>query len=312
MAKTASRDAWGRALVELGKEKDFVVLSADLADSVRVEWFKKEYPDRFYECGIAEANMIGLAAGIASTGKKAVASGFAMFVAGRAYDQIRNSVAYSSLPVVLGATHAGISVGEDGPTHQCCEDIALMRVIPGMTVISPSDAKETTEAVKAALEMKTPVYLRLSRFPVEDTSPEDYKFELGKGVLLKEGTDVTVIATGITVCEAVEAAKLLANEGVSAAVINIHTIKPLDSELIIKCVSATESKCVVTVEEHSVIGGLGSAVAEALTEAGVAARLKRLGLNDTFGTSGKAADVIEYFGLTAPHIAKAAKELLNK
>ncbi len=310
MSKTASRDAWGKALVELGEELDFTVLTADLADSVRTEWFKKAYPDRFYDCGIAEANMIGVAAGIASTGKKAVVSGFAMFVAGRAYDQIRNSVAYSSLPVVLGATHAGISVGEDGPTHQCCEDIALMRVIPGMTVISPSDAKETKMAVKAALDANGPVYLRLSRFPVEDTSPEDYSFEIGKGVVLREGSDVTLVATGITVEQAVAAADALKEEGISAAVINIHTIKPLDSELV--CQYAEKTGKVITVEEHSIIGGLGGAVAEALAEAGCAAKLARMGLNDTFGTSGKAADVIEYFGLTAPHIVSKAKEMLGK
>ncbi|MBQ2686842.1 MAG: transketolase family protein [Clostridia bacterium] len=308
MAKTASRDAWGRTLVELGAERDFNVLTADLADSVRVEWFKKEYPDRFYECGIAEANMIGVAAGIASTGKKAVVSGFAMFVAGRAYDQIRNSVAYSALPVVIGATHAGISVGEDGPTHQCCEDIALMRVIPGMTVLSPSDAKETALCVRAAMDHNSPVYIRLSRYPVEDTTPDDYTFEIGKGVVLKDGTDVTIVATGITVEQAVAAGKLLEEKGISAAVINIHTIKPLDAELIGEYAKKTGK--IITVEEHSVIGGLGSAVAEALSESGCGAKLCRMGLNDTFGTSGKAADVIEYFGLTAPHIVKKAEEML--
>ena len=308
MADIATREAYGRALVELGKTHDFYVLSADLADSVKVEYFRKAYPERYIECGIAEANMMGIAAGIASTGVPAVASSYAMFTAGRAYEQIRNSIAYPNLHVVIGASHAGVSVGEDGASHQCCEDIALMRVVPNMTVISPCDAIEAEQATAAALlEVKGPVYLRLSRPNTPAVNPEGYKFELGKGVVLADGKDVTIVATGLMVAKAMKARELLAAKGIDAAVINIHTIKPIDAELIAEYAKKTGN--IVTVEEHSVIGGLGSAVAEVLCE-NAPCKLTRVGINDTFGLSGSSDAVLEYFGLTAEGIAEKVEKAL--
>ena len=263
--KTATRDAYGKALVELGGINDkIVVLDADLAAATKTGMFKKAYPDRFFDSGIAESNMMGVAAGLATTGYTVFASTFAMFAAGRAYEQVRNSIAYPHLNVKIGATHAGISVGEDGASHQCCEDIALMRVIPGMVIINPADDIEARAAVFAAAEYEGPVYMRFGRLAVPRIFDESYKFELGKAVTLREGSDVTIIATGLMVNEAIEAAKALADEGISAEVINIHTIKPLDKEAVIR--SAAKTGAVVTAEEHSIIGGLGGAVAEALCE----------------------------------------------
>ncbi len=300
MADIATREAYGKALVELGEKYNFYVLSADLADSVKVDYFKKAFPARYIECGIAEANMMGIAAGIASTGVPAVASSYAMFTAGRAYEQIRNSIAYPGLHVVIGASHAGVSVGEDGATHQCCEDIALMRVIPGMTVLSPCDAVEAAQATEAALLAKGPVYLRLSRPASPAVNPADYRFELGKGVVLADGKDVTLVATGLMVAKTLEAKKILAEQGIDAAVINIHTIKPIDSELIARYAAKTGT--LFTVEEHLVIGGLGGAVAEVVCEK-APARLFRIGVDDRFGISGPSNEVLSYFGLTAEGIA---------
>ena len=309
MADIATREAYGKALVELGKEHKFYVLSADLADSVKVDYFKKAFPERYIECGIAEANMMGVAAGIASTGTPAVASSYAMFTAGRAYEQIRNSIAYPNLHVVIGASHSGVSVGEDGATHQCCEDIALMRVIPGMTVISPCDAIEATQATKAALlEAKGPVYLRLSRPTSPAVNREDYKFELGKGVVLADGKDVTIVATGLMVAKAMQAREILLAKGIDAAVINIHTIKPIDSELLTTYAKKTGN--IVTVEEHSTIGGLGSAVAEVLCE-NAPCKLTRVGVDDKFGVSGPSNDVLAYFGLTAEGIAEKVEKAVK-
>ncbi|MBR6769342.1 MAG: transketolase family protein [Clostridia bacterium] len=309
MADIATREAYGKALVELGKEHKFYVLSADLADSVKVDYFKKAFPERYIECGIAEANMMGVAAGIASTGVPAVASSYAMFTAGRAYEQIRNSIAYPNLHVVIGASHSGVSVGEDGATHQCCEDIALMRVIPGMTVISPCDAIEATQATKAALlEAKGPVYLRLSRPTSPAVNREDYKFELGKGVVLADGKDVTIVATGLMVAKAMQAREILLAKGIDAAVINIHTIKPIDSELLTTYAKKTGN--IVTVEEHSTIGGLGSAVAEVLCE-NAPCKLTRVGVDDKFGVSGPSNDVLAYFGLTAEGIAEKVEKAVK-
>lgn len=309
MADIATREAYGKALVELGKEHKFYVLSADLADSVKVDYFKKAFPERYIECGIAEANMMGVAAGIASTGTPAVASSYAMFTAGRAYEQIRNSIAYPNLHVVIGASHSGVSVGEDGATHQCCEDIALMRVIPGMTVISPCDAIEATQATKAALlEAKGPVYLRLSRPATPAVNGEDYKFELGKGVVLADGKDVTIVATGLMVAKAMQAREILLAKGIDAAVINIHTIKPIDSELITTYAKKTGN--IVTVEEHSTIGGLGSAVAEVVCE-NAPCKLTRVGVDDKFGVSGPSNDVLAYFGLTAEGIAEKVEKAVK-
>ncbi len=309
MANIATREAYGKALVELGKKHHFYVLSADLAESVKVNLFKEAFPERYIECGIAEANMMGVAAGIASTGVPAVASSYAMFTAGRAYEQVRNSIGYPNLHVVIGASHAGVSVGEDGATHQCCEDIALMRVIPGMTVISPCDAIEAAQATEAAiLNVKGPVYLRLSRPGTPAVNGEDYKFELGKGVVLADGKDTAIIATGLMVARAMQARELLAAKGIDAAVINIHTIKPLDSELIASY--ATKVGNLFTVEEHSVIGGLGSAVAEALCEK-APARLTRIGIDDQFGISGPSEQVLAHFGLTAEGIAAKVEKGLK-
>ncbi|SEI80388.1 transketolase [Lachnospiraceae bacterium A10] len=307
--KIATRESYGNALVEIANEHDdLVVLDADLAAATKTGIFKKAFPDRFIDCGIAESNLVGVAAGIASTGKVPFCSSFAMFAAGRAYEQVRNSVGYPHLNVKIGATHAGISVGEDGATHQCLEDIALMREIPGMTVINPSDDIEARAAVKAAYEMDGPVYLRFGRLavPVINTNP-DYKFEIGKGTVLKEGTDLTIVATGLEVNESLEAAKLLAADGINAEVINIATIKPLDEELIIA--SAKKTGKIVTVEEHSVIGGLGSAVAECLAEK-CPTLLKRIGVYDVFGESGPAVDLLHKYELDAEGIYKQIKAFL--
>ena len=307
--KVATRAAFGNALVELGAERDdFVVLDADLAAATQTGMFKKAFPDRFYDCGIAEADMIGIAAGIAATGKKVVCSSFAMFAAGRAFEQIRNSVGYPHLNVIIGATHAGISVGEDGATHQCCEDIALMRTIPGMTIINPADETEAKKAVEAAFELDGPVYMRFGRLAVPVIFGEDYKFEVGKSVELKEGNDVTIIATGLMVAEALEAYELLKKEGINARVINMHTIKPLDNEAVIK--AAKETGAIVTAEEHSVIGGLGGAVSELLSEEYPVPVLK-LGVYDTFGHSGPAPKLIDEFGLRAVNIAEKAKKAIT-
>lgn len=304
--KIATRASYGEALVELGKEHDdVVVLDADLAAATKTGTFKKAFPDRFFDCGIAESNLMGVAAGIATTGMVPFASTFAMFAAGRAFEQVRNSIGYPHLNVKIGATHAGISVGEDGATHQCNEDIALMRTIPGMTIICPADDVEAKAAVKAAYEMDGPVYLRFGRLavPVINDTP-DYKFEIGKGVTLREGKDVTIVATGLCVNSALEAAELLAKDGIEAKVINIHTIKPLDEELIVT--AAKETGKVVTVEEHSVIGGLGGAVCEVLGEK-APVPVKRIGVNDVFGESGPAVKLIEKYGLDGNGVYSSAK-----
>lgn len=307
--KTATRDAYGKALVELGGINDkIVVLDADLAAATKTGMFKKAYPDRFFDSGIAESNMMGVAAGLATTGYTVFASTFAMFAAGRAYEQVRNSIAYPHLNVKIGATHAGISVGEDGASHQCCEDIALMRVIPGMVIINPADDIEARAAVFAAAEYEGPVYMRFGRLAVPRIFDESYKFELGKAVTLRGGSDVTIIATGLMVNEAIEAAKALADEGISAEVINIHTIKPLDKEAIIR--SATKTGAVVTAEEHSIIGGLGGAVAEALCESGKPVPVVRLGVNDVFGRSGPAVELLHIYGLDAQNIIAKAKQAI--
>lgn len=306
--KIATRDAYGAALVDLGNERnDFIVMDADLAEATKTGAFKKAHPDRFYDCGIAEGNMMSIAAGFAATGKKVFASSFAMFAAGRAFEQIRNSIGYPHLNVVIGATHAGISVGEDGATHQCCEDIGIMRTIPGMTIINPADYTEAYMAVKAAINHDGPVYMRFGRLAVPVVFDETYTFEIGKGVELKEGNDVTIIATGLMVAEALEAYELLKAEGINARIINMATIKPLDTEIVLK--AAKETGAIVTAEEHSIIGGLGSAVSEYLSEAYPTTVLK-LGVNDTYGMSGPAAELLDKFGLRAKDIAAKAKEAI--
>lgn len=307
--KIATRESYGNALAELGNEhEDIVVLDADLAAATKTGVFKKAFPERHIDCGIAECNMIGVAAGLAATGKVPFASSFAMFAAGRAFEQVRNSVGYPKLNVKIGATHAGISVGEDGATHQCNEDIALMRTIPGMVVINPSDDVEAKAAVKAAYEHQGPVYMRFGRLAVPVINDnEDYKFELGKGVVLREGKDVAIIATGLPVANCLEAAEKLAAEGIDAKVINIHTIKPLDEELIVA--AAKETGKVVTVEEHSVIGGLGSAVCDVLCEQAPTKVLK-IGINDTFGESGPAVELVKKYGLDADSIYEKVKAFL--
>ena len=300
--KIATRESYGNALVELGKEhEDVIVLDADLAAATKTGIFKKAFPDRHVDCGIAECNMMGIAAGLSTCGMVPFASTFAMFAAGRAYEQVRNSIGYPKLNVKIGATHAGISVGEDGATHQCLEDLALMREIPGMVVLNPSDDIEARACVKAAYEHQGPVYMRFGRLaaPVINDRP-DYHFELGKGVLLKEGLDVTLVATGLMVSEALEAAKQLENHGISCEVINMHTIKPLDEALLLA--SAAKTKAVVTVEEHSVIGGLGSAVADTLSEQ-LPTRLLKIGVCDVFGESGPALELLHKYGLDAEGIA---------
>ncbi|MCI5882721.1 MAG: transketolase family protein [Clostridiales bacterium] len=304
--KIATRESYGNALAELGAEyENLVVLDADLAAATKTGVFKKAFPERHIDCGIAECNMMGIAAGLATTGKIPFASSFAMFAAGRAFEQVRNSIGYPKLNVKIGATHAGISVGEDGATHQCNEDIALMRTIPGMVVINPADDVEAKAAVRAAIEHQGPVYLRFGRLAVpviNDNS--DYKFELGKGVVLREGKDVTIIATGLPVSECLAAADKLAADGIDAKVINIHTIKPLDEELVVK--AAQETGKVVTVEEHSVIGGLGSAVCDVLSEK-CPTKVMKIGINDTFGESGPAVELVKKYGLDADSIYDKVK-----
>ena len=308
--KIATRESYGNALVELGKKyDDVVVLDADLAAATKTGTFKKAFPERHIDCGIAECNMVGVAAGIAATGKVPFASSFAMFAAGRAFEQIRNSVGYPKLNVKIGATHASISVGEDGATHQCNEDIALMRTIPGMVVINPADDVEAKAAVQAAYEHAGPVYLRFGRaaVPVINDNPE-YKFELGKAVTLKEGTDVTIIASGLPVSESLAAAEKLAADGISAAVINMHTIKPLDEAAVVEAASKTGK--IVTVEEHSVIGGLGSAVCDVVAQKAPAEVLK-IGVNDVYGESGPAAELIKKYGLDAESIYRKVKDFVK-
>ena len=309
VVKIATRDSYGNALVECGKENpNIVVLDADLAEATKTGIFQKAFPERHIDCGIAECNMVGIAAGLASTGKVPFVSSFAMFAAGRAFEQIRNSVGYPHLNVKIGATHAGISVGEDGATHQCNEDIALMRTIPGMVVINPSDDIEARAAVKAAIDHDGPVYLRFGRLavPVINDTP-DYKFELGKGVVLREGKDVTIIATGLCVSETLAAAEKLAADGISAKVINIHTVKPLDEELVVA--AAKETGKVVTVEEHSIIGGLGSAVCDCLSQKAPTPVLK-IGVNDVYGESGPALKLIAKYGLDAESIYNKVKSFV--
>jgi transketolase len=309
--KIATRDSYGAELLKLAEKHDnLVVLDADLAAATKTGVFKSKYPERFFDCGIAEANMMGVAAGLAACGKIPFASSFAMFAAGRAYEIVRNSIGYPQLNVKIGATHAGISVGEDGATHQCNEDLALMRNIPGMTIINPADDIEARAAVEASFYHNGPVYLRFGRLavPVFNNS-ETYKFEIGKGVQLCEGNDLTIVATGLMVYEALEAAKALKNDNISARVINIHTIKPLDKELI--CKAALETGRIITVEEHSIIGGLGSAVAEAVTEC-CPVPVLRIGVNDVFGHSGPAVDLLKQFGLSAENIIAKAKEFVRK
>ena len=306
--KIATRDAYGAALAELGDKYDFVVLDADLAAATKTAVFKKKFPERFFDCGIAEGNIVSVAAGIASTGKPVFASSFAMFAAGRAFEQIRNSVGYPHLNVKIGATHAGITVGEDGATHQCLEDIALMRTIPGMTIINPADAVEAKAAVEAALQINGPVYLRFGRMAVPVVYDESYKFELGKGVKMADGNDVTIIATGIMVDLALQAAKVLEGEGISARVINIHTIKPLDKDIV--AAAAKETGAIVTAEEHNVIGGLGSAVAEAVCET-CPVPVLRVGVQDAYGHSGKVPPLMKMYGLTVEDIVAKAKEAVS-
>ena len=309
--KIATRMSYGNALVELGKEHDdLLVFEADLGGATKTKIFRDVFPDRHIECGIAEANMVGMAAGISTTGIVPFVSSFAMFTAGRAFDQLRNSVGYPHLNVKVGATHGGISVGQDGATHQCNEDFALMRTIPGMVVICPSDDVEARAAVKAAYEYKGPVYMRFGRVavPVINDNP-DYKFEIGKGVTLKDGNDLTIIANGILVSEALQAAEMLAKDGINARVINIHTIKPLDKDLVIK--AAKETGKIVTVEEHSVIGGLGSAVADVVSEENLAP-VHKIGVQDVFGESALAEELLEKHGLDAKGIYNNIKDYLNK
>ena len=304
--KIATRESYGNALAELGAlHEDLVVLDADLSGATKTSIFKKAFPERHINCGIAEGNMMTVAAGIASTGKVPFASSFAMFAAGRAFEQVRNSIGYPHLNVKIGATHAGISVGEDGATHQCNEDIALMRTIPKMVILNPSDDVEAKAAVKAAYEHQGPVYLRFGRLavPVINDRP-DYKFEIGKGIVLREGKDVTIFATGLEVAEALVAADMLEADGIDAKVINIHTIKPLDKELVVA--AAKETGKVVTVEEHSVIGGLGSAICDVLSEE-APTKVMKIGVNDTFGESGPAVELIKKYGLDGESIYKKVK-----
>ncbi len=308
--KIATREAYGNALAELGSVyENLVVLDADLAAATKTGVFKKKFPERFFDCGIAENNMFGVAAGLSTTGKIPFASTFAMFAAGRSFDQIRNSIGYPHLNVKIGATHAGITVGEDGATHQCNEDIALMRTIPGMVVINPSDAIEARCAVEEAIKYVGPVYMRFGRLPVSVINENpDYKFEIGKGITLVDGSDITIVATGIMVEQALIASEMLAKEGISASVVNIHTIKPLDTELLIAC--AQQTGAMVVTEEHSVIGGLGSAVCEALS--GVCPiPVVRHGVEDTFGKSAPAKELLEYYNLNANGIVEKVKQALS-
>ena len=311
MEKNATRESYGEALVMLAeKRNDLVVLDADLAAATKTGIFKKAYPDRFFDCGIAEANMMGVAAGIATTGRLVFASTFAMFAAGRAYEIIRNSIGYPRLNVKIGATHAGISVGEDGATHQCNEDIALMCTIPGMTVINPADDTEAKAAVLAMADYEGPCYLRFGRLAAPVFNDKDtYKFEVGKGIELKNGDDITIVATGLMVSEALSAAKVLEAQGINARVINIHTIKPIDRNIIIK--AAKETGRIVTVEEHSVIGGLGSAVCDVVCES-CPVPVVKIGVNDVYGHSGPAVKLLEEFGLCADNIVSVVKKTLGK
>lgn len=306
--KKATREAYGDALVELGATvNNLVVLDADLAEATKTCKFKAAYPERFFDCGIAEGNMMAVAAGLAASGMIPFASSFAMFASGRAFEQVRNTIGYPHLNVKIGATHAGITVGEDGATHQCNEDIALMRTIPGMTIINPADAVEARAAVKAAVEFKGPVYMRFGRYAVPTFNGDDYEFEIGKGIELCDGEDVAIIATGLMVSMAMEAVELLKEDGINARVINIHTIKPIDADIIVK--AARETGAIVTAEEHSVIGGLGSAVAEVLCEKCPVPML-RVGVEDKFGKSGQVPELLKEYGLTAENIAKKAKEAI--
>ena len=311
MEKKATRESYGEALVMLAEKRpDLIVLDADLAAATKTGIYKKAYPDRFFDCGIAEADMMGVAAGIATTGKLVFASSFAMFAAGRAFEIVRNSICYPHLNVKIGATHAGISVGEDGASHQCNEDIALMRVLPGMTIINPADDVEAKAAVLAMADHVGPAYMRFGRLAVPVfNDPTTYKFELGKGIQLKSGNDITIIATGLMVAEAIEAGKVLAEQGIDARIINIHTIKPIDRDIIIA--AAKETGKIITVEEHSVIGGLGSAVAEVVTET-VPVPVIKIGVEDRFGHSGPAPALLKEFGLSADNIVKVTKETLGK
>ena len=306
--KQATRQAYGEVLVELGaNNKDLVVMDADLSKSTMTVGFSKAFPERFFNMGIAEQNMYGVAAGLAASGKTVVASTFAMFATGRAFEIIRNSIGYPHLNVKICATHAGVTVGEDGASHQAIEDIALMRTIPGMTVLNPSDGVSARKAVEAAVAMEGPVYVRLGRAAVPIVYDEDMDFEIGKGILVKDGTDVTIVATGIMVNEAMQAAEKLEEEGISARIIDIHTIKPIDEEIIVK--AAKETKGIVTAEEHSIIGGLGSAVAE-VTAKNAPAKIRMIGIQDRFGQSGKPDQLMAEYNLTADDIVKACKELL--
>ncbi len=307
--KVATREAYGRGLCELGASHDFVVLDADLAEATKTCYFAKAYPNRFFDCGIAEGNMIGVAAGLAAAGKAVFASSFAMFAAGRAFEQIRNSVAYPHLNVKIAATHAGITVGEDGATHQCLEDFALMRVLPGMTVISPADAVEAAAALEAVLAAPGPCYLRFGRYAVPVIhDPASYRFEIGKGEVLRDGGDVAIVANGIMVSMALTAAGTLAAEGISARVINIHTLKPLDTELV--CAAAAETGAIVTAEEHNIIGGLGSAVAETVAE-NCPVPVVRVGVRDSFGRSGKVPALLSMYGLTPEALCDAARRAVS-
>ncbi|MDR0883820.1 MAG: transketolase family protein [Oscillospiraceae bacterium] len=310
MATIATRDAYGAALAELGAiDPKLVVLDADLAAATKTSVFAKAYPDRFFDAGIAEANLVGIAAGLSTAGYTVFASSFAMFAAGRAFEQIRNSIGYPALPVNIGATHAGISVGEDGASHQCCEDIALMRTIPGMTILNPADDVEARAAVFAAAKLQSPVYLRFGRLAVPRVNAEDYDFQIGKAVPLRAGTDVTIIATGLMVAAALEAAANLESEGISAAVLNIHTIKPLDEEAVLA--AAAQTGVLVTAEEHNIIGGLGSAVAELVSEKSPVP-VHRVGVRDTFGRSGPALEMLRRYGLDAKTIAETVRAAVRR
>ena len=310
--KIATRDSYGNALKELGAlHDDIIVFDADLAGATKTGTFKKAYPERHFNCGIAEGNMMAVAAGAASMGLVPFASSFAMFAAGRAFEQVRNSIGYPALNVKIGATHGGISVGEDGASHQCCEDFALMRSIPGMVVMSPADDVEARAMVKAAYEHRGPVYMRFGRAAVPVIHDEEsFTFAIGKGEVLRDGTDVAIIANGLLVAEAIEAGKALAEQGISARIINMATIKPLDEELVLK--AAHECGKIVTCEEHNIIGGLGEAVSAVIAEAGLPCKLKRVGVNDEFGHSGPAAALLKQFGLCAEHIVEEARALLGK
>lgn len=304
--KCATREAYGKALVELGEQNDKVlVLDADLAAATKTGMFKKAFPERFIDVGIAESNLMGVAAGLAATGHIVFASSFAMFAAGRAFEQVRNSIGYTHLNVKIGATHAGISVGEDGASHQCCEDIALMRSIPGMVVLNPADDVEARACVFAAAAHEGPVYMRFGRLAVPRVFDENYEFEIGKGAVLREGTDVTIVATGLMVNEALMAAEMLQNEGISARVVNMATIKPIDRDILID--SAKKTGALVTAEEHSVLGGLGGAVTEVICET-VPVPVLRVGVEDVFGKSGPAVELLHIYGLDAAHIAEKAKQ----